>query len=152
MFEILSSLLKYIFITIIYIFLFSIIRLIYLDIRSVNKKASDLAEKAPYLKLINRRDELYFKVEESYILSRDKSLGRAAKANISIEDPFLSGEHARFIHRDGSILLKDLGSKNGTLINGVRLTDEEVPLNNGDKIEMGQLAFLFVDNEAGEGT
>lgn len=143
MFEILSTLLKYIFITIIYYFLFSIIRLIYLDIRSTNKKA-EATVNVPYLKLINRRDAFNFKIEESYVLKGDKVLGRSRKADIAIDDPFLSKEHALFTETDGIINIKDMGSKNGTMLNGEMITDE-VSLINGDRIDVGQISFLFVD-------
>lgn len=144
MFELLSTFLKYIFITIIYIFLFSIIRLIYLDIRSIYNRMSGSAENVPYLKLINRRDELYFKVEESYVLSGKKVLGRSSATDIPIGDPFLSQQHAEFYSENGTYYLKDLGSKNGTVLNGNRVT-QDASLKNGDKIEVGQLSFLFVD-------
>jgi hypothetical protein len=142
MFEVLSTLLKYIFITIIYYFLFSIIKLIYLDIRSTNNKAE--AVNVPYLKLINRRDAFNFKIEESYILKGRKVLGRSKRADIAIDDPFLSKEHAEFIEMEGIINIKDIGSKNGTTLNGEMIADE-MSLNNGDRIDVGQISFLFVD-------
>lgn len=58
MFGVLSTLLKYIFITIIYLFIYSIIRLIYLDIRSVSAQRTGLNKDVPYLKLINRKESL----------------------------------------------------------------------------------------------
>ena len=61
MYNILAILFKYIFIVIIYLFIFSIIRLIYLDIRGMEGISSD--EKV-YLKLINRKDSLPFKIKE----------------------------------------------------------------------------------------
>lgn len=146
MFGILSSLLKYIFITIIYIFLFAIIRLIYLDIRLMNNKAKASPEKAPYLKLINRRDNLNYKVEESYILDRGKKIGRSNKNDIAIQDPYLSNQHAELLSEDGQYSISDLGSKNGVSVNN-KVIGGPVCLKNGDKIQLGQLSFMFVNDD-----
>ncbi|NLY43755.1 MAG: FHA domain-containing protein [Clostridiaceae bacterium] len=144
MFEILSSIFKYIFIIIIYLFIFGIIRLIYLDIRSINEHGKRINEKYPYLKLINRREKLNFKVQESYILDRSKIIGRSSKSDIVIQDPFLSAKHA-FIKVEGDkYILEDLESTNGTYVNNRRVENELVLLKNGDRIHIGQLDFLFV--------
>ena len=60
MFDILSLIFRYLFILLIYLFMFGIIRMIYLDIRGIRRRSSITAT---YLKLINRRDELPFNVE-----------------------------------------------------------------------------------------
>jgi len=144
LFEIVSSLLKYIFITIIYLFIFAIIRMIYLDIHSMNAGRSSGNLNLPYLKLINRRDSLDMKVEESYVLEDGLTLGRAPGNGISVADPFLSGRHAMFTLQDGGYLLRDLGSTNGTQVNGDKLADMPVKLKDGDRIHLGQLDFLYV--------
>lgn len=144
MFELLSSLLKYIFTTIIYLFIFSIIRLIYLDIRSMNSQSRTSNGNFPYIKLINRRDSLDFKVEESYVLDNNRVIGRAMNSEISIADPFLSSRHARFLLKEGKYYLEDMGSTNGTYINSNRLGMIPVALKDGDKIRAGQMDFLFV--------
>ncbi|NLD46674.1 MAG: FHA domain-containing protein [Clostridiaceae bacterium] len=142
MFEIFSSLLKYIFISVIYLFIFAIIRMIYLDIYSMNARRS--GQNLPYIKLINRRDSLEMKVEESYILDNNLTIGRAMGNRITIADPFLSGQHAVFDISDGSCSLKDLGSTNGTFVNGKKLENAPVVLNDGDRIRIGQLDFIYV--------
>lgn len=146
MFEILSSLLRYIFITVIYLFIYGIIKLIYLDIHSVNGRQRDPGGKLPYLKLVNRRDSLDFKLEEVYLLDGSKTVGRAGKSDITVQDPFISSEHARFHMKDGVFFIEDLGSKNGTFVNGERLSSQAVPLKNGDRIYIGQLDLIYVNN------
>lgn len=145
MFELLSSLLKYIFITIIYVFIFGIIRLIYLDIKSMNN--SNNTEDIPYLKLINRTDLLPFKAEENYVLDMDKiKIGRTKKCDIQIADPFLSSEHVQLLFQNGKYYIEDLNSTNGTFLNGNRITGKPAALKNGDMISIGQLDFLYVNN------
>lgn len=146
LFEIISSLLKYIFTIIIYLFIFGIIRLIYLDIRSINMQKAGLNRDLPYLKLINQRESLAFKVEETYVLNDSLVIGRSDKSNIVIKDPFISGKHAQFVLKDGRYRLEDLGSTNGTFINGSRIDKGQITLKDGDKVRVGQVEFLFVHN------
>lgn len=147
MYEIISMILRYVFTIVIYVFIYTIIRLIYLDIRSINRRAGLFGEKHPYLKLLNRRDDLSFKVDESYVLSGNKSLGRLNKNDFAINDPYLSGSHMEFIAKDGLFYLKDMGSTNGTFVNNVRVGGDAVHLENGDKIQAGQLTFIFVQDK-----
>lgn len=147
MFETLSFILKFVFTVVIYIFILAIIRLIYFDINSIRRRVDASSGKHPYLKLLNRRDELDFKVDESYILDGNKVIGRGAKNDFSIQDPYLSGSHAEFVQKDGHFYIKDLGSKNGTFVNGTRISEDMVKLSNGDKIRMGLLSFIYVEDE-----
>jgi len=145
MFELFSSLLKYVFITIIYAFIFGIMRLIYLDIRSMNNYGNS-TKNVPYLKLINRTELLNFKVEETYVLDEDKTIGRSKKCDIVIADPFLSSEHLKVTSENGTYYIEDLNSTNGTFLNGHRIGGQPVELKNGDKISIGQMDFLFVSS------
>lgn len=146
MFEVFSSLLKYIFITIIYLFIFGVMRLIYLDIKSTGSGRRHGKKDLPYLKLVNRRERLEFKVEETYVLDGNVELGRSGKNAIMINDPYISSKHARFFVRSGKYYMQDLGSTNGSFINGGKVEGEAVALSNGDRIHMGQLDFLFVES------
>lgn len=147
MFGVISTLLKYIFITIIYLFIYGIIRLIYLDIRTLHTQGAADAN-TPYLKLVNRRESLDFKVAETYPVSEEVRIGRKNKNGIVLQDPFLSGEHARIYHKNGQYYLEDLGSTNGSYLNGRRLENGAVGICDGDRIRVGQLDFLFVRKEA----
>ncbi len=64
------------------------------------------------------------------------TLGRLPENTIYIPDERLSREHARIDFRDGKFVLSDLGSRNGTAVNGSLLSTSQ-PLNNGDTIELG---------------
>lgn len=143
MFNALSIIFKYIFIIIIYLFIFSIIRLIYLDIRSMD--TFSLAGK-PYLKLISRRDTLPYKVKDHYIIDEELSLGRSKDNHIFIKDPFISKNHLLITKDEDSYFLEDRNSANGTFVNQQRVEDVVV-LKNGDIIEVGNLEFLFVNKD-----
>lgn len=74
-------------------------------------------------------------------------LGRAVDCGLVIADARVSRHHAE-LRRDGdSFVLADLGSTNGTFLNGQRLT-QALPLRHGDVIEVGSARFVFHDPEA----
>ncbi len=143
MYEILANIIKYLFVTAIYFFMFSIIRLIYLDIR--RSRMGTIRDDNPYLKLLNRRNDLPFRVEESYSIQDKTTLGRGAEADITIPDPFLSGVHMQFIKEDDSWAVLDNNSTNGTMVNGDSIQKEPCALKTGDLIKAGQLNFIFVE-------
>ncbi|QSX08621.1 FHA domain-containing protein [Alkalibacter rhizosphaerae] len=145
MFDLLASLFKYLFIIFIYYFMYVIIRLIYLDIATTTVIGRKLEGNLPYLKLVNRRESLTFRVEESYFLEGDMILGRSGKNHIVIKDPFLSGSHAKFHVEDGRWFINDLNSKNGTMLNHQQLGEDAYELGDGDLVHLGQLDFLFVE-------
>ncbi|MCX7773505.1 MAG: FHA domain-containing protein [Clostridia bacterium] len=147
MFEIISSLLKYAFTVIIYIFILSIIRLILIDIRSMSEKSSPKGAARCFLKLVSVQGVLDFKIEEVYLLTTDISIGRSPNNGISLDDTFLSGIHACFIDKRGSFWLRDNESTNGTFVNGKKLGKKPVKLKNGDKIHLGRIDFLFVSEK-----
>jgi len=144
LFDILSSLLKYIFITIMYLFIFGVIRLIYLDIKSASAQKFQIIKNTPYLKLINIRESFDFKIEEIYPIVKDVDIGRAVKNGISIRDPYMSSKHAKIISEGGKYYIKDYGSTNGTFVNGKPVKNASQALNDGDKIRIGQVDLLFV--------
>lgn len=139
---ILSQLFKYIFILIIYLFIFTIIRMIYLDIRSM--RSVDANKDEAYLKVVNRLDSLNFKMQEYYVLKGLTKLGRSSKNDIVIKDNFVSKNHLVIQEEDGHYYIRDLHSANGTFLNGQTLYDE-AELKNGDRIGVGFIQFLFVD-------
>lgn len=143
MYNILATVFKYIFILIIYLFIFSIIRMIYLDIRGMRGVGDP---KAAYLKLVNKADTISFKIDEYYIIEDEILLGRHRNNDIIIKDPFVSKEHFRIIKDGDQYFLEDLGSANGTLVNQKKIEDVR-KLKNGDIIQVGQIQFLFVNRK-----
>ncbi|MFC1582013.1 FHA domain-containing protein [Planctomycetota bacterium] len=66
-------------------------------------------------------------------------IGRGDMADIQIENGKLSRTHVRFMIEGDILSLEDLGSKNGTFINGRKIT-EKTPFTKGDQIKLGDLA------------
>jgi pSer/pThr/pTyr-binding forkhead associated (FHA) protein len=69
------------------------------------------------------------------------SVGRAPSNDIIIGDPATSGRHARIELRNGDYWISDLGSTNGTLVNGEPIIDKQ--LSHGDVISIGQNTIRF---------
>jgi len=52
----------------------------------------------------------------------EASLGRSAGNDVVLNSPYLSGRHARIYFKDGEYFIEDLGSRNGTRVDGVAVT------------------------------
>ena len=76
------------------------------------------------------------------LIGQTITLGRDALADIIIVDPEVSRQHVQFTATDTGYRLKDLGSTNGTAVNGRRLTDEPVDLEPGQEIKLGGTIVL----------
>jgi len=76
-------------------------------------------------------------VGDAIPLTGEITIGRAADCTLDIDDDFASGRHAR-VYRDAEgWIVADLGSTNGTYINGVRLTGP-TRVGEGDLVRIGR--------------
>ncbi len=74
-------------------------------------------------------------------LAGDVVVGRHHAAGFSLDEEGISRRHAGFrVLADGSVLVRDLASTNGTFVNGERV--QEAVLRDGDKIQLGSVAIL----------
>ena len=78
----------------------------------------------------------------AYDLSRGAVLGRGDHVDIVLEDSFASTRHASLTPHGDAVVLEDLGSTNGTYLNGQPLTGPQ-PLHDGDRIRIGDSEFTF---------
>ena len=70
------------------------------------------------------------------------TIGRDAANGIGVVDPSVSRKHCVLSAQDGRFRVRDLDSRNGTLVNGASI--EEQWLQHGDEIAAGDSSFLFL--------
>jgi|RhiMetdeSRZDD1v2_1073273.scaffolds.fasta_scaffold927021_2 FHA domain-containing protein len=74
----------------------------------------------------------------SYGVDGELTIGRAGGCGLTLTgDTFVSHVHARVFDRDGELFVEDLGSTNGTRVNG-NTVDEPTKLKRGDRVNIGQ--------------
>lgn len=64
-------------------------------------------------------------------------LGRSSEADILLDDPYASEFHMRLVAQETGLVLHDLGSTNGTYVNGRRVT-APTTLRRGDSVQVGK--------------
>ena len=78
------------------------------------------------------------------------TLGREPMNAVPVIDPSVSRRHCQLQHSDGRFQIKDLDSRNGTVVNGVAV--KEHWLRHGDEIAIGDSIFLFLEEEEDSAT
>ncbi|MBZ4416607.1 FHA domain-containing protein [Myxococcus sp. RHSTA-1-4] len=86
----------------------------------------------------------------TYPLKGKVLVGRQPPAVVLLEDDSVSRRHAELVATASGVTVKDLGSANGTLLNGEPLGQEPVPLQPGDQLQFGvvELSFEAAEEEA----
>jgi len=77
------------------------------------------------------------------------TVGRLADNTLHIEDDSVSSRHAELIQKGEAYLLRDLGSTNGTFVNGSQI--HETLLVSGDMIRFGKIDAMYGTDTAGKG-
>jgi pSer/pThr/pTyr-binding forkhead associated (FHA) protein len=75
-----------------------------------------------------------------YLLTGPLSIGRSTSCAVCIPDSFVSTHHARITNTQGRWVIEDLGSTNGTFVNGNAITTAQ-PLTTGDTLTIGNTEF-----------
>jgi pSer/pThr/pTyr-binding forkhead associated (FHA) protein len=70
------------------------------------------------------------------------TFGRSDGADIRVDDPFASSAHARIFDRGGVMYLEDMGSTNGTYLNGRQVKEAE-RLKMADTIRIGDSEYRY---------
>lgn len=93
--------------------------------------------------LVVAEEDRRLRLGESLAVGEEVTLGRDETNDVMVRDRFTSGRHARVFRRDGVFWLEDLGSKNGTLLNGHRISQVQRLLD-GDRITIGSCSLRFM--------
>lgn len=150
--------LEYAVVALLWLFFFWVMRSVWVETRAVRSSVSERdrkAEGAPPGAAAAHRDgkgrSLHLRIvdpaeqrDRSFELADELTIGRAAGCGVSIDyDAFTSNLHARVFRRDGEVWVEDLGSTNGTLVNGKRLA-KPVRVRKGDHLQVGGTVFEVV--------
>jgi len=82
-------------------------------------------------------------------ISRTGMIGRAPDNDFVLSDPLVSAHHARIEWNDDGVLITDLGSTNGTFVEGQRV--DAVTLVDGNTLTIGRTQILFWDGTQNSG-
>jgi len=110
-------------------------------------RVASVGELQQELKAKVQRDRAYLivlagtNVGETYRLEEGETfLGRGQNATIKLMDDGISRKHARIVQQGGEVMIEDLRSSNGTIVNGAPVANQL--LKDGDKIRLGSTTIL----------
>ena len=85
---------------------------------------------------------------QRYPLGQQARIGRSRECEISIDEPQSSRRHAQVWQTPDGYAVQDMGSTNGTFVNGVRI-QQPARLSPGDRLQVGGTVFQVVGPAAG---
>lgn len=147
--------LEYCFLALVYLFLFRIVRTVWAELRAgaipvaIATPAEPSAPAPAKRERGGKRWELVIIAPEAragaaFPLGAELTVGRGAGCAVVLaDDTFVSQVHARLFVRGGDPYVEDLGSTNGTLLNGESVV-EAVRLRRGDRVQFGETVMELV--------
>jgi pSer/pThr/pTyr-binding forkhead associated (FHA) protein len=129
--ELILTILRLIFLALIYLFIWQVVRAL---ARHIGYTRSDNTRKMSNRVTVVRSDSqagLSFQVTTATVV------GRSDQSDVILEDPYASEFHFRLVAQDGALMVSDLGSTNGTYVNGRRITTP-TNLRRGDALQVGK--------------
>jgi hypothetical protein len=142
------TILKFCFLALLYLFLYRVVRVVVAELRApppappspaMRSAPAPMKEHAPRgrgparLRII----EPAARRGETFAVPDELTVGRGGGCGIVLDDTFVSQVHARVFRRDGDVFVEDLGSRNGTLLNGKPVGSAQ-RLRRGDRVQFGR--------------
>jgi pSer/pThr/pTyr-binding forkhead associated (FHA) protein len=134
------TVLKFCFLALLYLFLFRVVQVVVRELRA--PEADEVADgrrdrktrKGVRLRILEPQEH----EGELYQLGEEITVGRGGGCSIVLpDDHYVSTLHARVFRRGDEVLVEDLGSRNGTYLNGSPVTSA-TRLRRGDRVQFGQ--------------
>ncbi len=144
--------LEYVFLALLYLFFLRVVRAVWVELREPRlvpapgpsgspPQAAQAASGTPKGRNVPRELAVIGPEEgkgQAFPLAEEISIGRAPGCAVALPtDTFVSQVHARVFRRGDEYWVEDLGSTNGTLVNGRWLTGP-APLRKGDRLQVGR--------------
>lgn len=127
------SILKLVFLALLYLFLWQVARAIWAHV-GAGAEADRRKRAGADIVIVHSDGQagLRFAVRGGVVL------GKSHEADIVLDDPYASDFHLRFGTEEGQVVVSDLGSTNGTYVNGRRISAAPVALSRGDAVQVGK--------------
>jgi len=145
--ESILTILKFCFLALLYLFLYRVVRVVVAEMRTPLTAAPAAAPRttaSAAAKTSRGRGPTQLRIVEpsarrgeTFTLLDEVTVGRGGGCGIVLDDSFVSQVHARVFRRDGDVYVEDLGSRNGTLLNGHPVAAAE-RLRRGDRVQFGK--------------
>lgn len=145
--EIVYVTLRYLFLALLFLFIFLVARVVYLELKPqatrprVERAAAKTTRGRRKARLVIAGEPGRRK-QASWELRTEVIIGRAPECAVSIDDEFASNLHAKAYQAEGRYYVEDLGSTNGTYVNGRRI-NYPTELRGGDSIKIGRTVMEF---------
>ena len=127
-------LLRLLFLALLYAFLWGVARVLLRDLRAAAREPGSELGRLVVLDSPSGEPP----VGASFSLDAVTTLGRDVNTTIVLDDEFVSGRHAALTYRGRTWYVEDLGSTNGTYVNGA-LVDGSAPVAFGDELQLGNV-------------
>lgn len=118
-----------------YAFLAAVLAMLWHDLRRATT-SREIARPSGRLVVLHTADEA-LAIDTAFPLQPVTSIGRSPANTVSIPEPYASAQHSLLTLREGQWWVEDRGSRNGTLLNGTRITGPTV-VSAGDVIGVGR--------------
>jgi len=139
-------LLRLLFIFLLYFFLFQVVRVTTRELIALGSRAGaagSAAAPAGGRLVVVDGAESGVPPGASFGLAPVTRVGRRPECTIALDEPFVSAEHAELAYDNGRWWLRDLGSTNGTFLNGTPVT-VATGVRPGDVVQFGRIKLQFV--------
>ena len=141
-FSSLSMIFKLVIIAIIYIIIFTALRIMYNDMKG-GGRARTSQSRTYGLEILNPGSSENLRKGAVIPVKGIITIGRKADNMLVLEDHYAYSYHAKLFFKGDEIVLEDLESTNGTMLNGEKLSGKAF-LASGDEISIGSVSFRFI--------
>ncbi|WP_125154010.1 FHA domain-containing protein [Clostridium rectalis] len=128
-------------IAIVYVIIFTALRIMNKDIKSGTKRRNK--RRLVGLEIVEPGNSINLKRGGVIPIQGEITIGRRNGNTFVLDDPYVSGHHARVYIRNNEYILEDLGSTNGTLVNQVKIHGKK-HLKSGEIIKIGNTVLKFI--------
>lgn len=140
LYRLLIWIMRFVFLGMIYVFLYKVIKVMYSDIKGSKEKVGLSAG----IEVVQVNDECSVPLGAVYPLHNVTNIGRTTDNSIVLDCRYVSNHHARIYLKNNSYVIKDINSTNGTFLNNTRV-DKPIVVKRDDIINIGGIVFKVIE-------